>query len=86
MYIDNKQNKTHSAAFSADVAYQIASKSIQWFRRRRSSADKWKKVITPFGFLCTTYKKSMYTAIVTSAHRSINLESYAKEGQYISSI
>jgi hypothetical protein len=23
MYIDNKQNKIHSAAFSVDVAYQI---------------------------------------------------------------
>jgi len=77
MYIDNKQNNIHSAAFSVDVGYQIASKSIQWFRRRRSSADKWKKAIIPFGVLCTTYKERMYIGTVTSAHRSANLESYA---------
>ena len=60
MYIDNKQNTIHSAAFSVDVGYQIVSKSIQRFRRRRSSANKWKNAIIPSGVLCTTYKE-IYT-------------------------
>jgi len=69
MHIDNKQNKIHSAAFSVDVAYQISSKSIQWFRRRLSFADKWKMEIIPFGVLCTTYKERMYTRTVTSVRK-----------------
>ena len=77
MYIDTKQNKIHSGAFIVDVDYQIVSKSIQWFRRRRSSANKWKRRSSHLAFSAQRTRERIYIRTVTSAHRSANLESYA---------